>query len=117
MIVPQSIEHKADEKQQKVADMNDSEECKDRMMEEMPHRKESEDEKHIDAHQSCCSTSDKRASEFFLKSGAMFSVSTFSVLQVATAKNVAERNAFSNVVILTLGTFLPSPEIKEDEKK
>eukprot|EP00466_Bigelowiella_natans_P019479 jgi/Bigna1/144376/aug1.87_g19084 len=117
MIVPQSVECKMDEKQQKVADINDSKECEDGTMEEMLHRKELEDEKFVNTHQSCCLTSDERALEFFLKSGVMFSVLMFSMIQVVTVGNVAERNAFLNIVILTLGTFLPSPKIKEDEKK
>eukprot|EP00466_Bigelowiella_natans_P008165 jgi/Bigna1/134772/aug1.26_g9480 len=97
--------------------ISNTKECKDKIIEEVIHRKELEDEKYINAYQSCCSTSDKRALEFFLKSGVTFSVLMFSVIQVMTVGNPSERNAFLNVVILTLGTFLPSPKIKEDEKK
>jgi len=67
-------------------------------------------------YKSCCLTSDKRALEFFFKSGVIFSILLFCMLQVMTVSNASERNAFLNIVILILGTFLPSPKIKPNKK-
>eukprot|EP00466_Bigelowiella_natans_P001943 jgi/Bigna1/140710/aug1.57_g15418 len=92
-----------------------SEEFKKRLEQEMLHKMEVEDAKLENTYQSCCMTSDKRALEFFLKSGVIFSVLVFSMLQVITINDSSERNAFLNIVILILGTFLPSPKIKDNK--
>lgn len=113
MIIPPSVEKKLNETKQNDIALD----VKNRLAEEIAHRRELEDEKHVNACQSCCLTSDERALEFFLKSGVIFSVLVFSMIQVMTVGNPSERNAFLNVVILILGTFLPSPKIKEDKKK
>lgn len=115
MIIPKFIENKLNENV--VLDVKQTQEYKNKVAEEEIHRKEIEDEKFLNTYRSCCLTSDKRALEFFLKSGVIFSVLIFSMIQVMTVENSAERNAFLNVVILILGTFLPSPKIKEDKKK
>ena len=117
MIIPPSVEKKLDENKDVVLDVKNTQEYRNKLAEEMIHRRELEDEKYINTYQSCCLTSDKRALEFFLKSGVIFSVLVFSMIQVMTVGNPSERNAFLNVVILILGTFLPSPKIKEDKKK
>ena len=92
-----------------------SQEFKKRLEQEILHKMEVEDAKLENTYQSCCMTSDKRALEFFLKSGVIFSVLVFSMLQVITINNSSERNAFLNIVILILGTFLPSPKIKDNK--
>ena len=75
MIIPPSVEKKLDTKQNDVViDVKESQEYKNKLAEELIHRKEIEDEKYINTYQSCCLTSDKRALEFFLKSGLIFSV-------------------------------------------
>ena len=118
MIIPPSVEKKLDTKlNDLVMDVKESQEYKNKLAKELIHRKEIEDEKYINTYQSCCLTSDKRALEFFLKSGVIFSVLVFSMIQVMTVGNPSERNAFLNVVILNHVTILPSPKIKEDKKK
>lgn len=87
------------------------------LKDEMIHKLKLENERYENTYTSCCLRSDKRALEFFLKSFVIFSVLAFAMLMSLFTEDVSERNAFINIVILILGTFLPSPKIKEDKKK
>ena len=121
MIIPEAVEKTIRDNEVRqnnvVLDVKNTQEYKNRLAQEVIHKMEIEDNKLDNTYQSCCLTSDKRALDFFLKSGVIFSVLIFSMIQVMTVTNASERNAFLNVVMLTLGNFLPSPKIKEDRKK
>lgn len=67
-------------------------------------------------YQSCCFTSDKRALDFFTKSIIILGILLFSMFQVIHIDNIPERNNYLNIIILILGTFLPSPSLKQNKE-
>lgn len=113
-----SFEKKLDENKDIVLDVKNSTEYQNKLAQEMLHRREIEDEKYSNQYNICCGgTTDARVLTFLSKFLIIFSTLIFSFVMILLTNDSAEKQVFIVLVNTILAVFLPSPQIKDKNKK